>query len=352
MKTLKKWESFSIVGFSILGVGVSFITEFLKENGVLWCPALLSILFVISLVSVIILLFTERLPDEEKQRKFRSIIWSFVLVLSSALLFRYLINPSTNDNIRAAFFKNEIGSPAESTTSEEGVDEEEGTPETIIEEELEDEQSIVWFSNGCIPTSWEVFNYDVIEDSGCWDFGTADFQGLDNGFVINPGPGFRSFYIYRPVDEISEISFIVEAIQLLTLDEEKRTDFYFGFIPYDTNSYYSTNSAQKVHFNGDYIFVSGQMRDSTYGFIRQRQNPLDDFFPELADKEFKGGHLYEVKININGDHWDVYIKDLTDNTKDNFISMNNDILGNFFVFGFRIRETGIMNLKIINLNVE
>lgn len=195
------------------------------------------------------------------------------------------------------------------------------------------------------------------ENSQCIIFDEVDLDAsLDELNIIYSAEETPiSFIIYRPIDEnISEITFRVYIKDLRNSDKlNASSDFYFGFIPYDINELYESEdiSSSHIEFNGEYVIFSGHDVYSTQADIHHNTNTYSYYDPEPDDLSFTGETIFQVSIKINGNTWNVNIKNEIDSSKE-YTNDRLNIKGNYFAFGFRIPIDGFIDLRVLDFSVK
>jgi hypothetical protein len=357
----KSWWEVLIIPIALAILGLIYL-EILRENPVLIFPFIIFVI-TIGLLGWHLIVALEKLFSKEKDQKIKSIkLWisGLLSIIGIIFLFIFIIKPERNNLIRLGFFPQDeyiiyyMKQLQDTPTLTDSIEIISTTTLTPIIEETATEQPR-WFSESCIPTSWNKFNVDGATNNECWVFQGQDLKGEEKGFsILNSGSQPSSFLIYRPTNEVNQITFRVRVKKLYSPDGKISTDFYFGFIQEDLNEMYpnTTNLSIKNVLDGEYIIIRGLEQTTTYGPIFQGNNPYNAHDIQVTDRDIKQNNVIDVDITINNNSWDVRIDNLSENNQLPFVRENLDILGKYFTFGFRIPENGVLEIDVYNLELQ
>lgn len=325
----------------VIELMVDIISPFFEKN-----IRLFIILSVLLIVYFIIKKHVELAKKSQESKKGGNNIWVILTGLIPLILlfplFVVMLFPSTNSKIQEKISRFE--------TEKTG---------TITGEPTDEENtSLELFSDDCISSQWNVFNTEshLDEKGQCIVFDDVYLTGsLNNGFnIVHSGQTNTSFYIYHSINnQISEISFRFRINQLTgyKINNYYSTDFYFGFIPQDSNLEFDSNniSSDKVEFDGDFIIISGY--ENIQGNVLMHVGENTYTYYDTPDDTLNINESYQVNIRIYGNTWNVEIINTKD-SNDRFVRKNIDRQGDYFTFGFRIPTNGLIELSVLDFSMQ
>jgi len=285
----------------------------------------------------------------KKKKDFWVILTGLIPLILLFTLFGVMLFPSTNSKIQDWVSNCETGITETDTVE---------TTEPTESDTAYPSPSLELFSDDCISSQWNVFNTEshLDEKGQCIVFDDVSLTGsLNNGFnIVHSGQTNTSFYIYHSINNhISEISFRFRVNKLTgyKINNYYSTDFYFGFIPQDSNLEFDSKniSSDKVEFDGDFIIISGY--ENIQGNVIMHVGENTYTYYDTPDDTLIINESYQVNIRIYGNTWNVEIV----NTKDSnnrFVRKNIDRQGDYFTFGFRIPTNGLIELSVLDFSMQ
>ena len=293
----------------------------------------INLLYCLLALLVMLLFLKLHVSSSVKQKKWKSWLTGTLIVIlgiTSAFFFG-----------KSNFFSSFSASNEDSSVTEEN------------DEEPNDE--LAWFADNCIPSQWKVFNteYEIID--GCYDLSSINMRGSStNGFdFIHNADNPTSFLFYRPIEDVTEITFYIlinnlEASPLLS----GSTDFFFGFTNQDQKMFELQDLPNNdAEFDGEFIIFSGQDDRSIDGLIHFNENTYHYFDQADEDLEFKERSLFKVSITINGNMWNVDLVNVNI-PSDKFSKSQLNTKNNIFVFGARVPLEGVVDLSVYDFLIE